>query len=284
MSGFRRVTFIGVGMIGATLARASRRADPGVQIRGYDPNPPPSSVETGVDQWVGSAVKACRDADLVVLATPVGSILDLLPEVAKACSPQTVVTDTGSTKSAVCLKAEELFHRQEGPHFIGGHPMAGRERPGAEASDPDLLRDAPYALCASSGIPDVKLQAVERWVRSLGARPHWIDPKEHDKIAAIVSHLPQLTVIALSSMLDEMASGDERVTDLTGSALHDLLRIASSPYPLWRDICRTNIPPIKEALETLARRLHELAGDLERGDALERWFESARHFREKNCE
>lgn len=281
MSGFRRITFIGVGMIGATLARASRRAEPRIQIRGYDPNPPPTSVETGVDQWAGSAAKACHDAELVVLATPVGSILDLLPEVADACSPEAIVTDTGSTKSAVCQKAEQLFHRQDGPYFIGGHPMAGRERPGAQASDPDLLVDAPYVLCALPGIPDVKLQAVERWVRSLGARPHWIEPKEHDKIASTVSHLPQLMVIALASMLDEVAAGDQRVTDLAGSALHDLLRIASSPYPLWQDICRTNVPPIKGALETLASRLHELARDLESGEALEHWFESARHFREQ---
>jgi prephenate dehydrogenase len=281
VSGFERIAVVGVGMMGATLARAVRSAGLQAEIQGYDVRRPPSSTSCGIEHWADSVEEACREADLVVLATPVAVILDLLPKLSRICPPGALVTDTGSTKAAIYAAARTAFTREGGPYFIGGHPMAGRERRGAEASDPDLLRRAPYALCADASVPSTTKRQLEEWVRALGAHPVWIEPEEHDRIAARVSHMPQLAVVALGSLLDNAADTDGRIADLAGSALRDLLRIASSPYPLWDDICRTNVRELESALTDLAAQLQALAGDLGRGATLERWFEAARHFREQ---
>lgn len=277
---FRRIAVVGVGMIGATLGRALKYAGPGLEIRGYDPAPPLTGTPTGLDGWAASPEEAMAEADLVVLAAPVSAILELLPLAARCCRPQALVTDTGSTKAAICRAARRAFASPRGPHFVGGHPMAGSERGGAAAADPELLRGAPYALCAGAETPAERRAGLETLVRGVGATPLWIDAEEHDRIVALVSHLPQMAVVALASLLEEAAARDPRVAALAGSGLRDLLRVASSPYPIWRDIGRTNAAPLGEALGRLARRLVEIAARMEKGDTQE-WFDRARRFREQ---
>jgi len=280
VSDFSRLTVVGVGMIGASLARAVRRARPGMEILGYDPAPPAAGVDAGVDRWSDTLEEALGQADLVVLAAPVSSILELLPRAASLCPARALVTDTGSTKEDVCRIAAEVFRAAGGPHFLGGHPMAGSERGGARSSDPDLLRGAPYALCPDEQVPPAKTRALERLLRDLGARPVWLAPREHDRMVARVSHLAQMLAVALGSLLEEGAARDARLPALAGPGLRDLLRLASSSYPLWRDICRTNAPALREAIRDLARRLEDVAQDLD-SERLEHWFAAARRFREQ---
>lgn len=276
----RRVAVAGVGLVGASLSRAIARALPDAEIVGYDPAPPRAGVSTGITRWAAGAEEAMAEADLVVLAAPIPAILDLLPVAARACRPQALVTDTGSTKAAICEAARAVFAPAGGAHFVGGHPMAGSERGGAAASDPDLLRGAPYALCAVGAVPAEKKRAFENLLRAVGSRPLWVEPAEHDRIVARVSHLPQLAVVALASLLEEAAGREPAVAALAGSGLRDLLRLASSPYPIWRDICRTNAAPLRQALESLAERLRGMAAGLEDG-RLEEPFERARRFRDE---
>ncbi|MEE9218193.1 MAG: prephenate dehydrogenase/arogenate dehydrogenase family protein [Acidobacteriota bacterium] len=284
MSQFRRVAIIGVGMIGATLGRALRRAQPDLEIWGYDPQRPPESVPTGVQHWANSAEQALHGADLVILATPLASILDLMPVAARACGARALVTDAGSTKSTVCAAARRVFTDVSGPHFLGGHPMAGRERGGAAASDPDLLRGAAYALCPDERVPEGKRRGFEELVCGMGAHPLWIEPDDHDRIASQVSHLPQLVIVALASLLDEAAGNDARVAELAGCGLKDLLRLASSPYAVWHDICRTNTPALRQAIEAVVDRLQAISRELHDDGDLSRWFEAARHFREERLQ
>jgi prephenate dehydrogenase len=257
-----------------------KRAFPGLEIRGWDPRPPAPGLDTGVGRWAASAEEAFAGADWVILAAPIPAIRDLLPAAAGACRPGAVVTDTGSVKSDICRQAERAFAGREktGPWFIGGHPMAGSERLGAAASDPDLLREAPYALCAGDTVPEAPRRALEGWVRRLGARPVWVGAAEHDRLVALVSHLPQLAVVALAGVLERETQKDERLAELAGSGLRDLLRLASSPAGLWRDICTANAGAIRPGLEELACALRELGADVD-GPSLEAWFERARRFR-----
>lgn len=271
-----------MGLIGATLARALRRVHPRLQVVGWDPRPPAGGVETGVDRWAASPAEAFAGAELVVLAAPIPAIGDLLPVAAASCRPGAVVTDTGSVKGGIVRRASEVFAGRDrsGPWFIGGHPMAGSERGGAEAADPDLLRGAPYALCPVGDAPEGPRRALEEWVRGLGARPIWIGADEHDRIVALVSHLPQLAVVALAGVLENEAQMDGRLAALAGSGLRDLLRLASSPAGLWRDICAANAGAIRPGLEELSRALREMQRDLD-GAGLEAWFERARRFRDE---
>lgn len=279
MSRASRIAVVGVGLVGASLARALRRVRPHTEIVGYDPAPDPQHVAAGV-RWVLSAEEALAGADVGILAAPVPAILELLPLAARVCREGTLVTDTGSTKGEICTRASELFQSPTGPHFIGGHPMAGTEAQGAAASDPDLLRGAPYALCDPGQAPAGVRRSLEVLVRACGARPVWIEPEEHDRIVARVSHLPQMAVVALAALLEEEASRDPRLADLAGSGLRDLLRLASSPYPMWREIARSNGPELRRSLGALAGGLQEMAEKVGEGD-LEEWFEAARRFREQ---
>ncbi len=274
----RRVGILGVGLIGASLARALRRSSPRLELWGWDPSPP-RAADAGIERWATSAEQALEGADLAVLAAPIGAIIDLLPLAARCCAAQALVTDTGSTKLEIMRAARAAFSSPQGPHFVGGHPMAGSERSGAAASSPDLLRDAPYALCAGEEVPAAKRAALERLLASAGARIAWVQALEHDRIVARVSHLPQLAVVALASLLEEESSREPALVSLAGSGLRDLLRLASSPYPMWRDICRSNQPALGETVALLAERLRAMAGALE-GEEMEHWFESARRFRE----
>jgi prephenate dehydrogenase len=277
---FSRLAIVGVGLIGASLGRAIRRARPGVEIRGYDPRPAPANVPTGVDRWVASPEAAFDEADLVVLAAPVGAILDLVPVAARLCPARALVTDTGSSKVEICRAARAAFLAPAGPHFIGGHPMAGSERRGAGAADPDLLAGAPYALCDEGSAPPAKRQAFEALLRDAGARPVGIDAAAHDRIVARISHLPQVVAVALASFLDEGAERDPRLAELAGGGLRDLLRVASSPYSVWKDILRSNAGEVRAGIEVLVGRLKEISARLE-DESLAEWFERGKRFREQ---
>jgi prephenate dehydrogenase len=257
-----------------------RRAFPSLEICGWDPRPPERGIDTGVHRWAASAAEAFAGVDLVVLAAPIPAIGELLPVAARACKPGAIVTDTGSVKTGIGAQAARAFAGREtaGPWFIGGHPMAGSERGGAAAADPDLLRDAPYALCAGDSVPEEARRTLEGWVRKIGARPVWVGAAAHDRYVAMVSHLPQLAVVALAGLLEGEAQRDDRLAELAGGGLRDLLRLASSPPGLWRDICAANAEAIRPGLEGLAGALLELAGDLDEA-GLEAWFERARRFR-----
>ena len=257
---FRRAVILGTGLIGGSFALALRKYAPEIRIAGWDR---PDVLRDAASRhaigeaFSGDLAPAFAGADLIYVALPIGVTLDLLPEIARHASPNALVTDACSTKSRVCRRAAECF--TAGALFLGGHPMAGKELSGITHAGADLFRGASYALMGDSALHnDLRVPAFVALLERIGARPIWLDAERHDVAVALVSHLPQLASVALAALLhDEMDETGLPVT-LAGPGLHDALRLAGSPYALWRDIVLTNRENLAQALDTLARRLDDL--------------------------
>jgi len=242
----QRVTIFGVGLIGGSLGLALKRSFPEIRIAGIDK----AAVLDRAQQLKIVDSAGADHADLVILATPVGEILKLLDQFT---SKQTLVVDVGSTKLAICRKAERLA-----VPFIGAHPMAGQEHSGPEAANVDLFRDAPFFLCPVRTTPDGAVEQFQRIVKSIGAVPHVISPEDHDRLVAQISHLPQI----ISTLLAEQTSAHR---ELAGPGLRSMTRLAASPIHIWRDIFKTS-GFLPRELQSFIERLQRVLDSMEGGN------------------
>jgi len=258
----QRVTILGTGLIGGSLARALREYTPDMHIVGWDrPEVIVQAKQSGaVDEgFYGSLEPAIRRADLIYIALPIGHTLDLLPELAHHAPPHALVTDAGSTKQRIWQAASELFVEEVGPIFLAGHPMAGREQSGFAHADAGLFQNATYALIGNpDDTHDPRIAAFVKILEKFGARPLWIGAQQHDYAVGLASHLPQLAAIALASFLYDRLDEKGLPITLAGPGLRDTLRLAGSPYPLWRDVVLTNREVLSAALDLFARRLDDI--------------------------
>lgn len=255
----RSVAIIGLGVIGGSLALALRQWHPGIRITGYARERALRAARDKniADAYSSSIAETVAHADLVFICTPVHTILELLPEIAAAVPPDAIVTDVGSTKEAVCLYAKKLF-RKKGI-FIGGHPMAGSEGSGIAFADPLLFQNAVYVLCPPAGADSAPLAAL---LASFGARVMIMKPLEHDRIAACISHVPQLVAVALMNLAGGKNRKNEAYLQLAAGGFRDMTRIASSPYAMWNDILATNTKQIRGALSGLQEILFRFENHL----------------------
>jgi prephenate dehydrogenase len=265
---FRRVAIIGTGLIGGSFALALRRQFPQISLVGFSrPNSLARAVARGaIDDAAPDLAAAVRGADLVYVALPIGAAIEALGAIAKSAGPHTLVTDAGSTKSAICRTAREHF--RSSALFLGGHPMAGKEQSGIDQADAELFRGAPYVLMGTEATADRRARQFEEIVRAIGARPVWCDPDTHDWAVGIVSHLPQLVAVALARVVQDETDETGLPLSLAGQGLQDTLRLAGSPYNVWRDILLTNTDNVSRALDRLAQavdylRTHLASKDLE---------------------
>ena len=273
----QRVAILGTGLIGGSFGLALCQEYPEISFVGFDrPGVLDLAVERGsISEGAADIESAVRDADLVYIALPIAATIEALPRIAAAAAPHALVTDAGSTKAAICSAAQGLFNR--GARFLGGHPMAGKESSGIEHADPDLFRGSPYALVANGNDSDVRVRDFAALLRGIGARPVWCDADTHDWAVGIVSHLPQLLSVALARVVnDETDETDETglPLSLAGNGLQDSLRLAGSPYDLWRDVCLTNTDNISRALDRLSQAVDYLRTRLTSKD-LETEFRAA---------
>jgi prephenate dehydrogenase len=276
---FPRIAIIGLGLIGGSWGLALKR-------QGYE------GTRVGCDReeilkraLSGGAINraeedpaaAVRDADLVILATPAQAILDLLGELKGAVPRRALVTDVGSTKVLICERAFSVF--QNAPLFLGGHPLAGKERSGLENAAPGLFENASYALVprAPKDLEDPRVKDFVSLVSDFGAKPFVTDAASHDRAVAYLSHLPQLLSTTLASLVAE-GRPDSLPLELAGGGFRDFTRLAESPYALWRDICRTNRQNICQAIDAFLVKLERLKQDLP-GEGLERDFSEAAKLR-----
>jgi len=246
---FETVGIIGLGLIGGSVAMAARAAWPSIRILCFDPrkrslDPARRAV---VDDVVLELEELSGTADLILLATPGEAMAPLIRELAERTTAA-VVTDAGSTKRPVMKAAAECGLTS----FIGGHPMAGAERPGIAFARADLFRERPWLLvkAAAADQAHVRLQA---FVEGLGARAHWIDANAHDRIVAYISHLPQLLATALMNLAGDEV-GDAGAA-LSGAAFGEMTRLASSPASMWQSILSENADNVSEALQQFTARL-----------------------------
>jgi len=279
---FRQVTIVGLGLIGGSWGLAlKQRGFPGRRVGCDRPDVLNHALAAGaVDEGSADLPTAVRDADVIILATPVGVILDLLPQLKEAVPPRALVTDVGSTKRLICQRAREVLGEE--PLFLGGHPLAGKERSGLENADATLLENARYVLTPLSPdhLADERVKAFSSLLEALGARPFVMEASTHDRAVAFLSHLPQLVSSGVASMIAEQSAEDFLPLELAASGFRDVTRLAESPYSLWRDICLTNIENIQSALEALIDKLETMKLHLSDRE-LERDFKQARKLRER---
>jgi len=279
---FRRITIIGVGLIGGSLGLAIKRHFPSVRIVGVDRK----SVLTralkrrAIDAATTDVTRAVGDADLVFLATPLSEILRLLPVLASACKPGSVISDVGSVKLEVVNRGAEYF--PEG-NFIGGHPMAGVELSGIEAAHPLLFENAIYVLSPTYLNPHALVRRLGNFLEELGARVVLLDPKTHDEVASAVSHLPQLAAVALMNVAGQRHGTARNYLRLAAGGFRDITRIASSRSDIWKDILAINRGEIRRSLRLLIRELELYARLLQRKSPLRliSQFANARRLRSR---
>jgi prephenate dehydrogenase len=273
---FRRVAIVGTGLIGGSFALALRKSFPEISVAGFDrPATAAQARARGiVDETSADLASVVRGADLVYVALPIAATIESLPAIAAAASPSALVTDACSTKTVVCRAASQTF--RHGARFLGGHPMAGKERSGIEQVDSDLFRGAPYALIGpgSEAESDPRVKDFMKLLDAMGAQPVWCDAETHDWAVGIVSHLPQVVSLALARVVQDETDETGLPLSLAGPGLQDMLRLAGSPYEVWRDIFLTNTDNIARALDRLAQALDYLRTHLASSE-MKQEFEAA---------
>lgn len=281
-SSFRNITVIGTGLIGGSWGLALKGRGFAGRITGCDrPEVLARARELGaVDEGEENVAKAVRAAELVIVATPIGGALDLLPQLKVAVAAKALVTDTGSTKRAILKRAGEVFG--DDPLFLGGHPLAGKEQSGIENANASVFEGAGYVLTPSSPkhLEDERVRSFAALVEGVGARVLASDAETHDRALAHLSHLPQLLSTGLASVIAEEDSRNPLPLEFAASGFRDMTRLAESPEGVWRDVWVTNADNVRFALEALIRKLEEMKSHLDDGD-LGREFEQALRLRER---
>jgi len=269
---FRSVAIVGLGLIGGSLALATRERWPAVRVTGVDSDPVIAHVRgSGAIDRSASDVAAVGDADLIVLAAPVEQNLELLSRVP---ARQVVVTDVSSTKRVIVQAAKAM----PAPiRFVGGHPVGGAERGGFAYARADLFDRRPWIFTPSTPVDEPIVALLSRFVEGLGAVPVTLSADVHDRLMAFLSHLPQLTASALMAVVGEAVQSDG--LGLAGRGLVDTTRLAASPANVWRDVCLTNAEAIGLALDALIGRLSDLRQRIGRGEDVDTLFEQAGHWR-----
>ena len=255
---FQRIAILGTGLIGGSFGLAVRRAQPGARVLGWDrPEVLKQAAARGaIEMGISELRDAVAGADLVCLALPIGATLEVLPAVAKHASPGALVTDACSVKVPIVRAAAEHFRGEA--RFLGGHPLAGREAGGVANADAELFQGARYALIGEKGDSDARVLRFVELLATIGAEPMWLDAEAHDRAVAFISHLPQLAAVAMAGVLRDATDDSRLPLILAGSGARDSLRLAGSPYALWRDICLANRENISAALDRLSQALDQL--------------------------
>ena len=277
----RQITIIGTGLIGGSLALALRKKKFAGKIIGCDREGTleRARMRGAIDDGVVNPGDAVRGSQVVVLATPVLAICDLIERVGPVLPAKALLTDVGSTKAAVVGRAVSVFGKNAGKRFLAGHPMAGKEMSGVDYADPDLFKNAVWFL---SPLPDQNLNEglfaeFAGWIDAVGAQIAMLPPDEHDRLCAWISHLPQMISTALAAALVEEFGAEAPVLPAGGRALQEMTRISASPYSMWRDVAISNKKNLQDALWKVEQRLahirenlatRELAAEFERAHEL----------------
>lgn len=278
----RQITIIGTGLIGGSLGLALRKHKFAGRIIGCDRE---STIEKArmcgaIDAGSSNPGDAIHGSQVVVLATPVLAIVDLIERVGPSLSSKALLTDVGSTKTMVVECAQKVFGKQAGRRFLPGHPMAGKELSGVDYADADLFRNAVWFFTPlpEQNFNDGLIAEFSGWIDQIGARVAMLPAQEHDRLCAWISHVPQMISTALAAALVEEFGPEAPLLPAGGRALQEMTRISASPYSMWRDIAISNKENLEHALWRVEQRLTHIRENLAtRGLAEE--FETAHELR-----
>jgi prephenate dehydrogenase len=281
---YKQVTIIGTGLIGGSIGLALKKRHLVGRVVGCDRAPVlERAIECGaIESGSTHPADAVRGSDLVLLATPVIPILDLIDRLGPALPPKTLVTDVGSTKAEIVERAAKSFGRNASQRFLAGHPMAGKEHAGVEFADADLFEGAAWLF---TPLPRQNVHAAPcgefiHCAEKMGAKVAVVDAVDHDRFCAWISHLPQMISTALAAALVDEFGPDAPVLDIGGRALREMTRISGSPYSMWRDIAITNKKNLSDALQKLEQRLAHIRENLDSKQLAEE-FERAHELRKE---
>lgn len=259
---FRRAAIIGTGLIGGSFGLALRRHFPEVAISGFDrADVLQRAIARGAAQQAAPTIEdAVRGADLICIALPIGATTAALAAIAAAAGTEALVTDSCGAKAIICTEA--AIHFKNGARFLGGHPMAGKEISGIDNAEAELFAGAPYALIGTENDADPRVRSFIELIRAFGAKPVWCDAETHDWAVGIVSHLPQLLAVALARTVSNELDETGLPLTLAGKGLQDMLRLAGSPYSVWRDVFIANRENVSRAVDRLAQEIDHLRRSL----------------------
>ena len=288
MERFKQITILGIGLIGASLARSCREKNLADRLAGFGRNADNlKKAETLgiIDSGSTDLQTAVKDADLVVLCTPVGVLAERVREMIPFLQPGCLITDAGSVKGDMVREIDSIL--PDSIHFVGAHPIAGGEQSGLEASSADLLPGAQCIITPTSRTNSEALKAVSRFWSDVGMRTTEMDADEHDVILGAISHLPHVVAFALMNTVGEVKTENySNVLPMSGGGLKDITRIASSEPVMWRDICMKNKKPVLELIGRFQANLENMKTMIEedREEALQDTFAQANGHRGKLME
>jgi prephenate dehydrogenase len=283
-----RIAILGTGLLGTSIGLALRAAGYRGAITGWNRSAEHAQLAHrmgAVDSVVTDAMEAACASQVVLLAVPIYATLDFMEKLAPILGPEQLVTDVGSTKQMISEAGTRLFNTPERAAFLPGHPMAGKERGGAELGDANLFRGAVWLFtddpnASRSPHSAALVKGWREWVAAMGSKTIDLDPARHDELVAWVSHLPQFTATALSALLEGEVGAAPELKDVGGRALREMTRLGASPFSMWRDIAYTNTEAVERALLALEQRLAYLRENL-RTPVLREEFEQANKFRKE---
>ena len=292
------ILILGTGLLGTSTGLALRSAGYEGAVFGWDKDSKQSQLaleRNAIDAIAanqGEALTAARNAQVIVLATPVYAILDWMEQLSAVVGPEQLITDVGSTKAIITATGNRLFNQPGKAGFLPGHPMAGKEVGGASEADGDLFRGAVWIFTTDPWMTQLSLRNADEiskraaslgieWmalVKDFGCRILELEATRHDELLAYVSHLPQFLSTALSALLQAEFGDAPDLREVGGRALREMTRLGSSPYSMWRDVAMTNTEEIADAIQALEQRLAHLRENL-RTPELRDEFELAKQFR-----
>lgn len=282
-----RVAILGTGLIGSSVGLALRASGFEGSIAGWDPNRDELHTalrREAITVLADDPLAAAAEADLILLAGPVFTILEWIDRLAPILRDQQLVTDVGSVKGVICDHICDKFNGPGQPAFLPGHPMAGKEVGGAANADAALFKGSAWLFTPCNGgdqapTPATLLAAKwASWVARFGARVLDLDPARHDILCAWISHLPQFVSTAMCALLEDEFAANADLLPIGGRALREMTRLGSSPFSMWRDIAHTNTDAIARSLLALEQRLAHIRENLKTPELRDE-FDRANRFR-----
>jgi cyclohexadieny/prephenate dehydrogenase len=257
---FDRIALIGIGLIGSSIAHDIKRLGLAKEVvistRSAETLKRAEELKLG-DRYTASSAEAVKDADLVIVSVPVGASESVAKEIAAHLKPGAIVTDVGSTKASVIAQMQP--HMPENVHFIPGHPLAGTEKSGPDAGFAGLFEGRWCIFTPIPGTDETALKTLRYFWEALGSRVDEMDPEHHDKVLAIVSHLPHLIAYNIVGTADDLETVTEsEVIKYSASGFRDFTRLAASDPTMWRDVCLHNRDAILEMLSRFSEDLASL--------------------------
>ena len=277
-----KIGFVGLGLIGGSIAKAVREKYPDSRIVAYNRSREPI-VQAFRDSVINAATfeidETFTDCDFIFLCTPVQTNISFLKKLKPYLTEKTILTDVGSTKDSIHGAVALIL---PDARFIGGHPMAGREKSSYFNSSAGLIRDCYYFITPSKSVKASDVERFENLISSLGCIPVKVDPAEHDYIVGAISHIPHMAAFTLVNLVKDADTSEEHMKQTAAGGFRDITRIASSDPTMWEEICLANKDNLVKLLGEYIDKLREIKSLIREGNGeeLHRIFSEAKEYRD----